>query len=130
MKPILNLLNKLNISILAARALDLFFLNMISVKVSYTVKPEFAAKNKQNITTFLTDFKQLKQLKFLYNVYLQDDGLTFLHISMYENEEVQQLILATPSFLSFQQQRDESGLIVSPSIERLSLFGSSLGVVS
>ncbi|WP_316765993.1 hypothetical protein [Pedobacter frigiditerrae] len=112
------------------RVLDFIFPKMISVKVSYTVKPEFAAQNKQNINAFLTDFKQLKQLKFLYNVYLQDDGLTFLHISMYENEEVQQTILSTPSFLAFQQQRDESGLSVSPSVERLSLFGSSLGVVS
>lgn len=103
---------------------------MISVKVSYTVKPEFVEQNKHNINIFLTDFKQLKQLKFLYNVYLQDDGLTFLHISMYENEEVQQAILSTPSFLTFQQQRDESGLSVSPSVEKLSLFGSSLSVVS
>ncbi|TCC90374.1 hypothetical protein EZ428_13950 [Pedobacter frigiditerrae] len=99
---------------------------MISVKVSYTVKPEFAAQNKQNINTFLTDFKQLKQLKFLYNVYLQDDGLTFLHMSMYENEEVQQTILSTPSFLTFQQQRDESGLTIQPKIELISLIGSSL----
>ncbi len=99
---------------------------MISVKVSYTVKPEFAAQNKQNINTFLTDFKQLKQLKFLYNVYLQDDGLTFLHMSMYENEEVQQTILSTPSFLQFQKERDESGLTIAPKIEFISLIGSSL----
>jgi hypothetical protein len=103
---------------------------MISVKVSYTVKSEFAAQNKQNINAFLTDFKKLKHLQFLYNVYLQEDGLTFLHIAMYENEEVQQAVLSTPSFVAFQQSRDESGLIGAPVIEKLNLFGSSLGVLA
>ncbi|RZK55578.1 MAG: hypothetical protein EOO91_13840 [Pedobacter sp.] len=102
---------------------------MISVKVSYTVNPEFAAQNKQNINSFLNDFKQLKHLKFLYNVYAQDDGVTFLHLSMYENEEVQQTILAIPSFLKFQLERNESGLTVEPKIEMISLVGSSLSLV-
>lgn len=102
---------------------------MISVKVSYTVKPEFAAQNKQNINSFLNDFKQLKHLKFLYNVYVQDDGITFLHLSMYENEEVQQTILTIPSFLKFQLERDESGLTIEPKIEMISLVGSSLSLV-
>jgi hypothetical protein len=102
---------------------------MISVKVSYTVKPAFAVQNQQNIKTFLADFKQLKQLKFLYNVYLQDDGLTFLHISMYENEDVQQAILAVPSFLKFQKERDESSLTIESKIELISLIGSSLSLL-
>jgi len=102
---------------------------MISVKVSYTVKPEFVAQNKQNISVFLADFKKLVDKNFLYNVYLEEDGLTFLHISMYENEEVQQHILNIPSFLQFQKERDESGLNGTPKIERLTLIGSSIGLL-
>jgi hypothetical protein len=102
---------------------------MISVKVSYTVKPEFVNQNRSNISAFLTDFKKLSHLSFLYNVYLQEDGLTFLHIAMYENEEVQNEILNVPSFLQFQKERDESGLNNSQTIETLKLIGSSLGML-
>lgn len=102
---------------------------MISVKVSYTVKPEFVAQNKRNISIFLADFKKLVNTNFLYNVYLQEDGITFLHVSMYENEEVQNEILNLDSFLEFQQQRDESGLLNLPQIENITLIGSSLRTV-
>ncbi|MDQ7949579.1 MAG: hypothetical protein REI93_12080, partial [Pedobacter sp.] len=96
---------------------------MISVKVSYTVKPEFVAQNKKNISIFLADFKKMFAVNFLYNVYLQADGVTFLHVSMYENEDVQEQVLNVPSFLSFQKECDESGLDGQPTIENLNLFG-------
>ena len=102
---------------------------MISVKVSYTVKPEFVEKNKQNINIFLNDFKKLVSANFLYNVYLQEDGLTFLHISMYEDEDVQHQVLHVPSFLQFQKERDESGLNNSHKLETLTFIGSSLSVI-
>lgn len=102
---------------------------MISVKVSYTVKLEFVAQNKQNISVFLSDFKKLVDKNFLYNVYLKEDGLTFLHISMYENQEVQQHILNVPSFLQFQKERDENGLNGVPKIEVLTSIGSSIGLL-
>ncbi|MFD0941365.1 hypothetical protein [Pedobacter boryungensis] len=102
---------------------------MVSVKVSYTVKQEFLAQNKQNINVFLADFKKLVDKNFLYNVYLEEDGLTFLHISMYENEEVQHQILNVPSFLQFQKERDDSGLENTPKVEILTSIGSSLRIL-
>jgi len=102
---------------------------MISVKVSYTVKPEFVAQNKQNISIFLADFKKIITNNFLYNVYLQEDGITFLHISMYENEETQDEILNVASFKDFQEQRDQSGLVDLPKIEKITLIGSSLRTI-
>jgi len=102
---------------------------MISVKVSYTVKPEFVAQNKQNISIFLADFKKIITNNFLYNVYLQEDGITFLHISMYENEETQNEILNVASFKDFQEQRDQSGLVDLPKIEKITLIGSSLRTI-
>ncbi len=103
---------------------------MIAVKVSYTVKAEFVNKNKQNINEFLADFKKLVTSNFMYNIFLQEDGLTFLHISMYEDEAVQNQVLNVPSFLKFQQERDESGLTTSPKIESMTFIGSSLGLLS
>lgn len=102
---------------------------MISVKVSYTVKPAFVEQNKKNISAFLDDFKKIKDANFLYNVYLQEDGLTFLHVSMYEDETVQNTVLSIPSFLKFQSERDQSGLNNSHHLEKLQLLGSSLSLI-
>ena len=102
---------------------------MISVKVNYTVKPEFVAQNTKNISLFLADFKKLLTTNFLYHVYLQEDGLTFLHVSMYENEEIQNEILNVPSFIDFQEQRDQSGLVNLPKMEKITLLGSSLRTI-
>ncbi|PXY41823.1 hypothetical protein DMB65_04470 [Flavobacterium cheongpyeongense] len=102
---------------------------MITVKVSYTVKPELVEANKANINTFLSDFKKLNPSEFRYNVYLQDDGITFLHFSTYKNEEIQKQILNISSFKSFQEQRDKSGLGNTHKVEILSYVGSSFDVL-
>jgi quinol monooxygenase YgiN len=83
---------------------------MIAVKVTYTVKPEFVAQNKLNINTFMADFRKMNNNDFRYNAYMSNDGVTFVHISHYKNEEIQKQLLNTPSFLEFQKQRDDSGL--------------------
>jgi len=98
---------------------------MITVKVTYTVKPEFVEANKNNISRFLSDFKKLNPSEFRYNVYLQEDGITFLHLSTYKNEEIQKQILNIPSFKSFQEERDKSGLNGTHKVEILSHVGSS-----
>lgn len=103
---------------------------MISVQVSYTIKPTFFEQNKTLVNQFLADFKQLSHLNFLYNVYVKEDGLTFLHVSMYENEDVQTQVLNTPAFLQFQQQRDQEGLAGEVKIEVLNLVGSSLSLLA
>ncbi|MEO8239527.1 MAG: hypothetical protein ABI576_15600 [Flavobacterium sp.] len=102
---------------------------MITVKVTYTVKPGFVEANKENISRFLSDFKKLNPSEFRYNVYLQDDGITFLHFSTYKNEEIQKQILNIESFKSFQQERDKSGLDNTHKVEVLSYVGSSFDVL-
>ena len=102
---------------------------MISVKVSYIVNKSFVSQNQKNINLFLMDLKKLTSLSFMYNVYLKEDGLTFLHISMYENNGIQDQVLSMPSFIHFQKERDQSELLEIPKIEILSLIGSSLNIV-
>ncbi|WP_199119271.1 hypothetical protein [Pedobacter sp. ASV28] len=102
---------------------------MISVQVTYRIKPDFVEKNKKNIHNFLVDFKSMLTTKFLYNVYVKEDGLTFVHHSMYADEAMQQEVLNTPSFLAFQRERDEHGLIEAPSIEILTHIGSSMRTI-
>ena len=102
---------------------------MITVTVSYTVKPDFVQINKQNISKFLDDFRKLNPSDFRYNVYLQNDGVTFVHLSTYRNEEIQTNVLNVESFKSFQKERDESGLNNTHKVEVLNFVGSSFDVL-
>lgn len=87
------------------------------VKVTYTVKPGFVPKNQENIEAFLKDLKKGSNAGIRYAVYLGDDGKTFHHVAAYTSDDAQKLLLELPSFRSFQQQRDESGLEVAPAID-------------
>ena len=98
---------------------------MISVIVTYKVKPDFIDQNKKNIQQFLKDFKKLDRSQFQYNVYIKKDELTFVHHSIYNDENIQTELLNVPSFLEFQKARDESGLVEMPKIEVLNLVGST-----
>lgn len=98
---------------------------MIAVKVTYTVKPEFVAQNKQNINAFMADFREMDSDDFRYNAYVSNDGVTFVHMSHYKNEEIQKQLLNMPSFLEFQKRRDESGLNGSHQVDVMELAGAS-----
>jgi hypothetical protein len=98
---------------------------MIVVKVTYTVKKDFVAKNQENIHRFLQDFKALDNDAFRYTVYTGTDGKTFVHHSMYKNEAIQQQLLNVASFKLFQAERDASGLEGTPDIQVLNVVGSS-----
>lgn len=98
---------------------------MISVKVTYIVKPEFVIQNKANIKIFLEDFKKLSTSDFKYDAFLCEDGITFLHLSSYKNKEIQNQVLNVPSFKNFQKERDESDLNNSHKFELLEYLGSS-----
>lgn len=98
---------------------------MISVIVTYRINPAFAEQNKQNIQRFLNDFKKLDSSNFQYSVYTKEDNVTFVHHSIYKNEQVQAEVLSLPSFREFQRLRDESGLNGTHTIEFLSPVGST-----
>lgn len=95
------------------------------VKVTYTVQPLFSAKNLENVKTFVRDIKALNNPSIRYISYLGADGKTFTHIAMFDNDEAQQQFLALPSFKSFQQQRDGSGLEAPENLEFLALAAAS-----
>lgn len=99
---------------------------MISVKVTYTVKDHFIDQNIKNIHLFLKDFGSLNNDDFEYSIYVLGDKKTFVHLSEYNNQVVQQELLNVPTFLSFQKQRDEN-LESEPVIEILNLIGVSKG---
>ncbi|MGO4290154.1 hypothetical protein [Chitinophaga sp. RAB17] len=95
------------------------------VKVTYTVKSSFAQQNKENVRVAINELRKLNIPAIKYFVNLGADGKTFTHFAIYENNEVQDLLLNAPFFKTFQQQRDASGLEVAPVIEEMSLVTSS-----
>ena len=102
---------------------------MIHVIVSYQINPEFVTENKLNIENFLKSFKNLDNNKFNYSVFLNSDGVTFTHISNYQDEHIQKEVLNTPSFLEFQKKRDESGLNNSHKVQVLEYIGSTNNIL-
>lgn len=97
---------------------------MIVVKVTYTVNDEYVHTNKEMIQKFMTDFNKLDNTQFLYSVFQAEDGKTFIHLSQYKSKDIQHVLLNTPSFLHFQEQRDKN-LASEPKIEFLNYIGSS-----
>lgn len=98
---------------------------MIVVNVSYTVTPEFVQKNQYNIRSFMVDFRKMDKNDFRYQVYLKEDGRTFVHFSHFKNEEIQKEVLAVPSFKLFQKERDDSGLDGSHKLEIFKMVDTS-----
>lgn len=98
---------------------------MKSIRVTYTVKKEFAQKNVENIKLFLKDVRKIANSNMQYFVLLAEDGVTFSHLSIYKNDAAQNRFLSLESFKSFQRQRDESGLEKEPAIEAFVLVDSS-----
>jgi len=98
---------------------------MITVQVTYTVNPEFAMRNKQNIQRFLADFRKMDAAAFWYHISLMEDGITFMHFSTYRNEQIQQEVLNVPSFKAFQKERDDSGLNGTHAVRVLQFVGAS-----
>lgn len=89
--------------------------SMIVVKVTYIVKENYINTNKEFIQSFMNDFKKYDHSQFLYSVYQTENDQTFVHISHYQNKEIQQKLLNTKSFIHFQEQRDKN-LVSKPSI--------------
>lgn len=97
---------------------------MIVVKVTYTINDEYINTNKEMVQKFMTDFNKLDNTQFLYSVFQTEDNKTFIHISQYKNKDIQQVLLNTPSFLHFQEQRDKN-LASEPKIDFLNYIGAS-----
>ena len=98
------------------------------VRVQYTAKPEYAAKNKENIAQVMNDLRATNNPHIRYGTYLFADGKTFMHFTHFENEAAHKLLMELPSFIKFQTELKSSGFEVPPKTENLSLVGSSFDV--
>lgn len=88
---------------------------MFAVKVEYSVFPEYEEGNKVRIKEFLKAFKELDQRRFRYSVFQEKESKRFVHLSEYQDEQIQQELLGNRVFLNFQESRDKN-LMEQPSI--------------
>ncbi|SEL07799.1 hypothetical protein SAMN04488505_1011440 [Chitinophaga rupis] len=95
------------------------------VKVTYTVNADFSDKNQQNVKEFVKDIEALNNPAIRYISYLGSDGKTFTHIATFDNDEAQKEFLELPSFKSFQQQRNGSGLEAPENLEMITIVAAS-----
>ena len=98
------------------------------VRVTYTTKAEYAEQNQNNITTVMSDLRNLKQPGINYNSCLSPDGKTFTHLAFFNTNEDEKVLMDLPSFQSFQAQLKASGLESPPKQELLNLVGSSQNI--
>lgn len=101
---------------------------MIAVKVSYTVNEDYIASNKEMIKAFLKAFEALDGQQFQYAVFQKENSGSFVHLSQYQNKEIQEQLLNIPEFLKFQEQRDKN-LASEPEIEWLNAVGKAGSLV-
>jgi heme-degrading monooxygenase HmoA len=100
------------------------------VKVTYTVKQDFAEQNSANIRNMMQDLQAAAHPGIRYDVTLAQDGKTFVHTAFFDSEEDQQKLFATPSFRHFQEEMKQSGPEVPPKQEIMTFVGSSYPLFS
>ncbi len=81
---------------------------MFAVKVEYQVNEDYEIENKRRISVFLAEFKNFDQNRFRYSVFQDKESHTFIHLSEYQDDEIQNLLLTNSVFLKFQKERDKN----------------------
>ena len=95
------------------------------VRVQYTTTPEYATKNKENITMVMNDLRAINHPGLKYGSYLLEDGKTFMHFTQFENDEAHKVLIELESFKQFQAELKASGPETMRKTENLSLVASS-----
>ena len=98
---------------------------MIIRIAQYTVKAEYAAQNQEHIRRFMEQLRALHRTDLKYNVFVGDDGKTFIHLRFCANEEALRVFDTLEAFQAFQSALAESHPEVPPTVTNLTLAGSS-----
>jgi hypothetical protein len=95
------------------------------VRVQYTTRPEFAARNAKNIAAVAAEIRALNLPGVIYTCYLLPDGKTFMHLDHCESEEAHESITSLSSFKHFAAELHASGLEAEPVLLLPGLVASS-----
>lgn len=97
---------------------------MNAVKVQYTVQESYVETNKANIARVMAALRKLNNPHLKYSTFLLDDGKTFVHFAMRENEEAQAILPNLAEFQQFQKELRASQPESPPQADNLTLVAS------
>ena len=98
------------------------------VRVQYTAKESYVEKNRENITRVMDELRNLNNPGIKYSVYLMNDGRSFMHLAIFENDEGQKTLNSLESFKQFGAELKANGLDTPPVAENPALVGSSFDI--
>src|SRR5215472_10939158 len=98
---------------------------MKASKIQYTVQPGFAEQNKKNIAKVMEELRAANHPGLRYSAWILEDGKTFMHFVMYNDEQSEKVIPALASFKHFQTELMGSKPEALPKLESLTTVGSS-----
>ena len=76
---------------------------MKHVLVTYTVSAEFDPQNRRNIARLMEALREAGYTGIRYQVHVDPQEHTFVHLAEFTSAEDQQLLLALPTFQHFQK---------------------------
>ena len=74
---------------------------MKTTVVRYQAKPERAAENQQLIEAVFAELDERKPEGFSYNAFRLDDGVTFIHVGVEQDDDNPGTLQAVPAFRAF-----------------------------
>jgi len=98
---------------------------MKAIKIQYTVRQEFAAKNGENIVRVMEALRQLNNNDIKYSSFLTADQKSFVHFVIVKNDEANNILTGLAAFKTFQAALKDSEPEIPPTVEKLFLIGSS-----
>lgn len=94
------------------------------MQIQYTAKDDFVQRNKENIAKVMADLRALSPVGFRYASFLKEDGKTFVHLVIF-NDEANEVLGDLKAFQTFRAELDAKGFEIEPVVMNLSLVGSS-----
>jgi hypothetical protein len=102
-------------------------MTMKTLRVQYTVRPEYAEQNKRNVAAVMAELRASGRGDIKYATYLHEDGKTFMHFIHYATAEAEGLVEKLNAFPKF---RDElrPNLEAAPKFDTFALAHASWDV--
>ncbi len=101
---------------------------MKAVKVQYTVKPAYVETNKANIQKVMDKLRENPIKGMQYASFLLDDGQTFVHINMADDQETLDKLQEVTEFNAFRRALKASEPVTPPKSENLNLVAAGFEI--
>jgi hypothetical protein len=103
---------------------------MIITHIRYSVKAEYVAQNKANISLVMEEPRALGRTDIRYSVFVEDDGKTFNHWPLFASAEAKKVFEALKSFKAFQAALQGGYREAPPTVTNLTPVDSSYDLFS